>query len=167
MIQLSSAGKRFGHKMLYENADWLIWCALLLCLTAVGCSRDILFKLNGYDRANLLKKNTSLEDEALARDGVDLLLQNRFDEIEARLDPSIRNADIHEKLAEMSSFFPSKPISVKTVEAGLVHGRDSSTSNITLEYQLQRSWLLAQFVIRTKAGVKTITAFRVTPTAEP
>jgi len=24
MIQLSAAGKRFGHKLLFENADWLI-----------------------------------------------------------------------------------------------------------------------------------------------
>ena len=24
MIQLSSAGKRFGHKLLFENVDWLI-----------------------------------------------------------------------------------------------------------------------------------------------
>src|SRR5580692_11244945 len=24
MIQLSSAGKRFGHKLLFENTDWLI-----------------------------------------------------------------------------------------------------------------------------------------------
>ena len=24
MIQLSGAGKRYGHKLLFENADWLI-----------------------------------------------------------------------------------------------------------------------------------------------
>src|ERR1700751_1687016 len=24
MIQLSSAGKRFGHKLLFQNADWLV-----------------------------------------------------------------------------------------------------------------------------------------------
>src|SRR5260370_16915522 len=24
MIQLSAAGKRFGHKLLFENADWMI-----------------------------------------------------------------------------------------------------------------------------------------------
>ena len=24
MIQLSDAGKRFGHKLLFENVDWLI-----------------------------------------------------------------------------------------------------------------------------------------------
>ena len=150
------------------RGTWIpFWCVLLLCLPVVGCSRDAWLKFYGYDRASLLKKNTSQEDEALARDCVELLLLNRFDEIEARLDPSIRNADIREKLAEISSFFPSKPISVKTVEAGVVRSRDSSTANITLEYRFQRSWLLAHFVIRTKAGVKTITAFKVTPTAEP
>jgi len=127
-----------------------------------------LLKLYGYDRASLLKKNMTQEDETLARESVDdLLFQNRFDEIEARLDPSVRNADTREKLAEMSSFFPSEPISVKTVEAGVVHGRDTSTTTITLEYQFQRSWLLAHIVIRTKDGVRTITAFRITPTAEP
>jgi hypothetical protein len=107
------------------------------------------------------------EDEALARDCVDLLLQDRFDELESRLDPSIRSADIHEKLAEMSSYFPSRPISVKPVEAGIVRGRDFSTTSITLEYQFQQSWLLAHVVIRKEAGVKTISVFRITPTAEP
>ena len=24
MIQFSAAGKRYGHKLLFENADWLI-----------------------------------------------------------------------------------------------------------------------------------------------
>jgi len=140
-------------------------CAAL-GLPEVGCSRDGWLKLHGYDRASLLKKNMPPEDEALARDCVDLLLHDRFDEIEARLDPRIRNAEIKAKLAEMSSFFPSKPISVKTVEAGVVRRRDSSTTNITLEYQFQRSWLLAHVVIRTEAGVKTIAGFRITPTAE-
>jgi len=61
-----------------------------------------LLKLYGYDRASLLKKNMTQEDETLARESVDdMLFQNRFDEIEARLDPSVRNADTREKLAEM------------------------------------------------------------------
>jgi hypothetical protein len=124
-------------------------------------------KSYGYDRASLLKKNMPPDDEALARDCVDLLRQDRFDEIEARLDPSVRSADIREKLAEMSSFFPSKPISVKPVEVGIVRGREFSTTSITLEYQFQQSWLLAHVVIRQKGGLKTVTALTVTPTAEP
>lgn len=150
------------------KGTWIpLWCVLVLCLLAIGCSRDGLLKLFGYDRAALLKMNVGEEDEALARDCVNLLLQNRFAEIEARLDPRIRNAVMREKLAEMSSFFPSKPISVKTVDAGLVRGRGSSTVSITLEYQFPRSWLLAHVVIRTEADVKTITTFAITPTAEP
>jgi len=139
---------------------------LLLCLPLVGCSRDGWLKFYGYDRASLLKKNMQ-EDEALARDCVELLWQDRLDEVEARLDPSVRNADTHETLAEMRSFFPSRPMSVKPVEAGFVHGHNFSTTNITLEYEFQRSWLLAHVVIRREAGVTTITAFRIMPTAEP
>jgi hypothetical protein len=154
-----------GHR---SKGTWIpLWCVLLLCLPVASCSRDGWLKLYGYDRTSLLKKSMPPEDEALARDCVDLLFQNRLDEIEARLDPGVRTADIHEKLAEMSSLLPSKPISVKTVEAGFVHGPDSSTTTITLEYQLQRSWLLAHFVIRTQDGGRTITVFRITPIAKP
>jgi hypothetical protein len=140
---------------------------LLSCLPFAGCSRDGLLRFYGYDRASLLKKNMPGDDEALARDCVDLLRQNRFDEIEARLDPSVRSDDIREKLEEMSSLFPSKPISVKPVEAGIVRGPGFSVTSITLEYQFQQSWLLAHVVIRQKAGAKAITEFRITPTAEP
>jgi hypothetical protein len=144
-----------------------LWCVLFLCLIVVGCSRDDWLKLYGYNRASLLKKNLPQEDEALARHCVDLLLQGRFDEIEELLGPGARSADLHAKLAEMSSYFPSRPISVKPVEAGVNRGGDSSTTSITLEYQFQHSWLLAYFVIRRQAGARTITTFRITPTAEP
>lgn len=109
----------------------------------------------------------SQEDETLARDCVDLLFQNRLDEVEGLLDPAARNDETHENLAEMKSFFPSKPISVKPVEARVVHGQDFSTTSITLEYQFKRSWLLAYVVIQRKDGVRTITSFGITPTAEP
>jgi hypothetical protein len=140
---------------------------MLLCLFAGGCSRDDGLKLFGYDRASLLRRSMPPGDEALARDCVDLLLQNRFDEIEARLDPSMRGVDTNEKLAEMSSYFPSRPISVKPVEAGIVRGRDFSTTSITLQYQFQQSWLLAHVEIRREAGVRKISAFWIKPTTEP
>jgi len=142
-------------------------CVVLLCLPVVGCNRDSLLKHVGYDRTSLLKKYTPQDDEALALHSVYLLFQDRYDEIENSLDPSIRNGDTHEHLVEMSQLFPSKPISVKTVEATIIRGRDSRTTSITLEYEFARSWLLAQVVIRTKDGLKTITGFHVNPTAEP
>ena len=96
----------------------------------------------------------------------DLLQQGRYEEIEKRIDPSMKNGKTRETLAEMASYFPSKPISTKTVEASVVRSRDSSITRITLEYEFERSWLLTQLVIQTKDGVKTISGFHVTPIAE-
>lgn len=152
---------------LFERGWISCCCAVLLCLPVVGCSRDSLLKHLGYDRASLLKKNMPQDDEALALHSVDLLFRDRYDEIESSLDPSIRNGDTHEHLVEMSHLFPSKPISVRAVEARIIRSRDSRTTSITVEYEFARSWLLAQVVIRTRDGLKTITGFTVNPTAEP
>ena len=152
---------------LFERGWISCFCVVFLCLPILDCNRDSLLKRAGCDRACLLKKYTPQDDEALALHNVDLLFQDHYDEIEHSLDPSIRNGDTHEHLVEMSHFFPSRPISVKTVEARIIRSRDSRTTSITVEYEFVRSWLLAQVVIRTKDGVKTITGFSVTPTAEP
>jgi hypothetical protein len=152
----------------HHELGWIpCCCVILLCLPVVGCNRDSLLKHVGYNRASLLRKHTPQDDEALALRSVDLLSQDRYDEIEKTLDPSIRNGDAHEHLVEMSDMFPSKPISVRTVEANVVRSRDSRTTSITVAYEFAQNWLLAQVVIRTKDGLKTITGFSVTPTAEP
>ncbi len=51
MIQLSGAGKRFGHKLLFENADWLITPNDRVCLVgANGTGKSTLMKvLAGLD----------------------------------------------------------------------------------------------------------------------
>jgi ATP-binding cassette subfamily F protein 3 len=45
MIQLSSAGKRYGHKLLFENVDWLI----------TNHDRVGLVGANGTGKSTLLK----------------------------------------------------------------------------------------------------------------
>lgn len=148
--------------------SWIPCCCIVLfCLPVLGCYRDSWLKPFGYDRASFLKKYTPPEDEALARHCVDLLLQDRFDEIEGLLDPSLRNADTRKHLAELSYLFPSKPKSVKMVDASVVRGDNFSTTSLTLEYEFERSWLLAKVVIQTKDGRKTITGFWANPTAQP
>jgi hypothetical protein len=158
---------------------WTRWCCLLLLIVSLsGCTRDTYLKLFGYDRASLLKKFTPPDDESLAIQYVDLLRQRGFDQIEDRLDPSIKNAETHDALAEMWGMIPAgEPSSVKTVDSHVVHGKDGSTTSITLEYEfapralptsgstesMARSWLLAGVVIQTRGGVKTISGFHVMP----
>src|SRR5579863_10116559 len=65
MIQLSGAGKRFGHKLLYENLDWLITSNDHIGLVGGnGTGKTTLMKvLAGMDRlddrALTLSKETS------------------------------------------------------------------------------------------------------------
>lgn len=148
-------------------ADWILLSSLLLWVLSLGgCDRDSYLRPFGYDRASLIKRNTPQDDESLAIGCVNLLLQGRYEEIESHLAPSMKNTEIRDTLSRMASLFPSKPISIKTVDASIVRSRDSSSTSITLEYEFARGWLLAQFVIQTRDGVKTINGFHVTPISE-
>src|SRR4029450_4230853 len=51
MIQLSGAGKRFGHKLLFENADWLI----------TSPDRIVRLGANGTGKSTLMKVLAGLE----------------------------------------------------------------------------------------------------------
>jgi hypothetical protein len=154
-------------------------CLLLLVLPLGGCNRDNYFRLFGYDRAALLKKYTPQDDEALAIRYVDLLRQSQFEQIEDRLDPSIKNAVTRDALTGMSYTIPTgEPTSIKTVDSRVVNSRDGSTSCITLEYEFEPqatpirgrtevsgTWLIAQVVIQTKGSVKTIAGLHVSPSS--
>ena len=57
MIQLSSAGKRYGHKLLFEGADWLI----------TPRDRVGLVGANGTGKSTLLKILAGTETSTTAR----------------------------------------------------------------------------------------------------
>jgi|GEM_PF-828404 hypothetical protein len=159
----------FDERHSFYRVPWLRWSyGLILLLPLAGCDRDSYLKPFGYDRASLLKRYTPQDDESLAIHYVDLLSQDRFEEVEAGLDPTMKNGETRETLASMAELFPSRPISRKTVDANVVHGRDSSITSISLEYEFApRGWLLAQVVIQTRDGVKVISGFHVVPISAP
>ena len=153
----------------------------LLLLPFAGCNRENYFKLWGYTRDDLLYGTTPREDEAFAVHTVDLLWQGQLDQVEDQFDPSIRNAQLHEALTSMNDMFPSaQPVSIKTVDAGSVRGRNGPTTHIILEYEfapqimptggrtelIPRSWLLAQVVIQRSHGAVSIRELAVIPTSK-
>lgn len=156
------------------------WCViLLLVLFQAGCDRNSYLKFAGYDRASLMKKNTPQDEEALAIGSIELLRQKRFEQVEERLDPSIKNADLRSRLVAMAEMFPTRePASIKTVDAS--HSKGSPTTSITLEYEFSpalttvagkaelspRSWFLAQALIQKKGEVKTVAGLLVRPISE-
>ena len=68
MIQLSGAGKRFGHKLLFENTDWLI----------TPRDRIGLVGANGTGKSTLMKILATLLDPdsgSATLDGLDLIAE--------------------------------------------------------------------------------------------
>ncbi len=84
MIQLSSAGKRFGHKLLFENADWLITAHDRIGLVgANGTGKSTLMKilagLDTFDYGSLIvAKGTTAG--YLPQDGLSLSCRTVFAE---------------------------------------------------------------------------------------
>lgn len=78
----------------------------------------MLLLLAGCDQASMMKKMSPPEAESVAKGYVDLLRQNRFDEIEKNLDSSIKTPDIHSTLVKMAQMIPTQqPESIKVVGA--------------------------------------------------
>jgi hypothetical protein len=125
--------------------------------------------LAGCDQADMLKNMTPPEAESAARGYIDLLKQNKFEEIEKDLDSSIKTADIRDSLVEMAQMIPAqKPESIKVVGAhvNVFHGPkdpETTTTDITLEYQFQSKWLLINVATQKKGGVSTVVGFNVNP----
>jgi hypothetical protein len=122
----------------------------------------LLIALAGCDQASMMKMMTPSEDEQVARGYINLLRQNKIEQIEKDLDPSIKTANIQDMLAKMAALIPSQdPQSVKVVGARTFRSLDLYQSNITFEYQFPNQWLLANVAIQKKGGVSAIVGFHV------
>lgn len=125
--------------------------------------------LAGCDQASMIKKMTPPEAESAAKGYIDLLRKNRFEEIEKDLDPSIKSADIRKEMDKMAQMIPAQqPESIKVVGAQVntFHGPnepETTTTNITFEYQFKAKWLLINVATQKKGGVSTIVGFNVNP----
>lgn len=120
--------------------------------------------LAGCDRAAVIKKITPPEDEASARSYVELLRQNKFDQLEQDFDPSIQGPATRATLASMATMLPDNaPSSVKVVGYQAVFTPDSRTTSITMEYEFPDKWLLAEIVTRKSGEAVTVIGFHLTP----
>src|SRR5580765_2423363 len=84
MIQLSGAGKRYGHKLLFENADWLITPESRIGLVgANGTGKSTIMKiLAGLDSLDYgsISRAKGISAGYLPQDGLTLSGRSIFDE---------------------------------------------------------------------------------------
>lgn len=134
---------------------YLIGVSVLMILSGCG------------DPASQIKKFTPPEDEAIAKNYIDLLRQNKFEPIEKDLDPSIKSDFTQDTLVKMSAVIPAQdPISVKVIGAHSFKGSNLSKINLTFEYEFPSKWLLINVATQKRDGVSTIIGFYVYPLSD-
>jgi hypothetical protein len=107
--------------------------------------------LVGCDQAALMKSFTPTADESIARNCVDLLRQEKFDQIERQLDPTLVDSNLRNTLAEMAALFPhGDPESVKVVGLNVSQRQEYSATTIQLEYEFPGKWLLVSVTTQKK-----------------
>src|SRR6202162_2735727 len=84
MIQLSGAGKRYGHKLLFENADWLITPESRIGLVgANGTGKSTVMKiLGGLESLDYgsISRARGISAGYLPQDGLTMTGRTVFDE---------------------------------------------------------------------------------------
>jgi hypothetical protein len=130
--------------------------AIFFCIFLFGCSE-----------AGLVHRFTPPEEESIARNDIDLLIQGKFPEIESRSDSAIVGPDAEGRLANMSAMFPGgSPRSAKVVGVEVYKGERSSRTNLTFEYEYPSKWLLVNIDLQKKGTATTIAWLHVEPMPE-
>lgn len=123
-----------------------------------------LLALAGCNQADMLQKFASPADQALAKSYIDLLRQQRFEDIEKAADPSISGASLHATLVKMANFIPTgEPSTITLVGAHRMNANDSSTINLTFEYGFSDKWILTNVAVKNQGDKTTIVGFSVIP----
>ncbi len=114
-----------------------------------------------------MKRFAPLQDEPIARQYLDLLMQGKVDAIEHDMDPSVADVDVREKLVKVADRLPAEtPKSTKVVGA-MSHKREGvSESEIVFECQFQSRWYLVNIALRRKGNVTTVLGLGVTPRSD-
>lgn len=87
--------------------------------------------------------------------------------IESRLDQSLQQSDIRQKLEEIASQVPpGNPKSVATIGSNTVKGETDVTYNLTYEYEYETSWLVVNVVLERKAGSLLVSGIHLYPTSQ-
>lgn len=120
--------------------------------------------LAACNQADMIQKFASPADQALAKGYLDLLRQQRFDELEKAADPSIAGSSLHASLARMATFIPpGEPSAITLVGAHRMTSGDASTADLTWEYGFSGQWILMSVAVKNQGGKASITGLSVVP----
>jgi hypothetical protein len=118
---------------------------MLVRFAAVGLA---LLSLAGCSQDALLQKFASAEDQATANKYADYLRAGQYADLEAAMDPGIKDPSLRATLEQMTRLIPAEePSLVKLVGAETTVTPSGTIKNLTFEYRFGDKWLLLNLVL--------------------
>jgi hypothetical protein len=131
----------------------IIVVGLLAALALVGC-----------DQKTWFEKFIPKEEEEFSKNYIAFFQAHDFEHIEAKIDPSLKNAQLRSNLEQIAAFFPAeKPIDIQTVGAQSFSNADMSQVNLTFQYKYPGKWLLVNVVLKKRGGDTVVMGVNVQP----
>lgn len=122
----------------------------------------LLAALAGCNRQGIYDRFMPKAEDAFARSYLALFPAHDFASIETKLDPSLKGPQLQDQLSTIMAVFPAgKPISIKTVGAGIVSEGGVRRVNLSYEYAYPGIWLLANIALREEGGTTRVTGVHV------
>lgn len=140
---------------------------LLIFLTLTGCNyqADYNATINNY-------ASKYANEVAISKKYLSMLEVRDFATIEEKIDPRLKNDQLHSDLGKIAALFPDgNPTDVKLI--GLFHNdflngtESSSTTTLTYEYNFSGKWLQATVVLQNKKDDIYILGINVIPLSGP
>ena len=126
---------------------------LVLGLAAAGCARLPLFE-----------RHAPQADVDFAKEYLALFSTRSYPAMEMGMDPAVKDPQIRQKLMQMASLFPAgAPTSVAVIASTASRSGNTTTSNMSLQYQYPGRWLLADVVVERKGQAPVIKGVHVQP----
>lgn len=127
------------------------------CLVALAplmtCNKD-----------DMMRKFTPQQEDKTVRRYIFQIQQQKYDDIENTIDPTLKTASLHNILIQMSAQFPSmNPRSVKVVGSETTNMNGIKIVNLIYELEFPSKWLLINVATKVQNGKTSIISLNVTP----
>jgi hypothetical protein len=124
--------------------------------------------LSGCDQAAVAPYVTAGKNASDARMYAEMLRHRDFDQLEAHLDRTARDSHDRDMYEQLAATFPEgDPRTIKVVGLTVPKSADSSSTDVSLEYEFAGQWVLATVAMHGNEGdVATLVGFRVQPMAD-
>jgi hypothetical protein len=124
----------------------------------------VLLALFACDQKAWFDKFVPKEDAEFAKSYLSLFQTHDFSAIEAKIDPTLKNAQLRENLEKIAALFPmEKPSKVEVIGSHTFTSPNETRVNLSFQYSFPGKWLLADIGLLKRGGNTLVMAVNVHP----